>query len=398
MPEIKHEMDFQNLNYLNAFVNMLSGNFLPVTNKKTKIPNLLKIYIMITWLIQVMYVVACTLGLFNAPRERVLKDGTVNILVFFEVIVLTIYLHNHKEFLHELIGKLNGILAVNDEVLKQVTINTVKPLEKPLKIYTISSISSVMVWTSLAFVKVFQKNEFNYTDYQIPAVISKEPFPIGIFIGGVLLEIFGGGYTIIRKISLDLYTMHLILLMTAQYKYVRIKLATILQRGRDTTVNLDSDITYYVEEELRLLTRHYETVVELSVMLRKLLSPNIGILYVDYVFRFCFLSFMFVTTTTVNLEKYIITLYTINALAQFYVLCFCIQELFEASTSVADDVVHEKWYIYNIHIQHATAMIISVNKLECKLSSVRNINLNLSSFMSILNQAYSVSLLFLKTN
>ncbi|CAL7948704.1 unnamed protein product [Xylocopa violacea] len=391
-------MDFQNLNYLNDFVNMLSGSFLPVTNKKTKLPELLKMYVIIVWLIEVTYLIACILGLFNVPKERVLKDGTVNIVVSLEVIVLMIYLHNRKKLLREIIGKLNRILTIDDEVLKQVTINTVKPLQKPLKIYTITNVSSVIIWTSLSFVEVFRKNEFNYTDYQVPAVISKEPFPIGVFIGGVLLQIFGSAYTIIRKVSLDLYTMHLILLMTAQYKYVRIKLVTILRQERDTIMNLDSDITCYVEQELRLLTRHYETVVDLAVMLRKLLSPNIGILYVEYVFLFCFLSFMFVTTSTMYLEKYIITLYIIGALVQFYVLCLCIEELLEASTSVADDVMHERWYIHNIHLQHAMAMIISFNKLECKLSSVRKINLNLSSFMSVLNQAYSVSLLFLKAN
>ncbi|XP_017882721.2 uncharacterized protein LOC108626516, partial [Ceratina calcarata] len=121
----------------------------------------------------------------------------------------------------------------------------------------------------------------------------------------------------------------------------------------------------------------------LTTILKKLLSPNVGILYINYVFRFCFLGFMLVTVSTMNFQKYLIILYTVGALTQFYVLCFCMQELLEASRSIADDVIYETWYMYDMPLQHVTTMIVLGNKLECKLSSLRNIDLTLPSFMSV---------------
>ena len=166
---------------------------------------------------------------------------------------------------------MNYLLVVEDETLRDVTIGTVKPLEKPLRIYIIASVGSLMIWASLPLAKTFRKNEFYYTDYQVPAVISNEPFPIGVFIGGVVLQIFGSAYTLLRKISLDLYTMHLILLITAQYKYLRIKFATILEQktpkdfynGFIIWQNVCYEINdKMVKQEMKLLTRHFEIVVE----------------------------------------------------------------------------------------------------------------------------------------
>ncbi|XP_031367934.1 uncharacterized protein LOC102671670 isoform X1 [Apis dorsata] len=398
------KMNFQNLNRLNTFVNVVSGNILPITDIKKKLSIVLKIYSIFVWMIELAYLAACILGLFNVSRERALKDSTVNIVISLEVFILIVYLHNRKNLLRELIGKLNYLLLVEDETLGDVTIGTVKPLEKPLRIYIIASVGSLMIWASLPLTKMFRKNEFYYTDYQVPAVISNEPFPIGVFIGGVVLQIFGSAYTLLRKISLDLYTMHLILLITAQYKYLRIKFATILEQETSKDFyngiiwqNVSYEYDKMVKQEMKLLTRHFEIVVEMTVMLKKLLSPNIGILYINYVFRFCFLSFMLATSSAMYFEKCLLVSYTIGALIQFYILCYCIQHLFEASSSVGDDVIYEKWYSYDVRFQRVILMINLANELKCKISNFQNIDLTLPSFMSILNQAYSVCLLFLKS-
>ncbi|KAF3430700.1 hypothetical protein E2986_12642 [Frieseomelitta varia] len=406
-------MDFRNSNRLNIFVNVLSGNFLPMTSKKTKLPILFKIYSIIVWLIELVYFTACIFGLFCVPREKALKDGTVNLIVLLEIIVLSVYLHSRKNLLHELIGKLNHLIEDN-EMLRDITLSIAKPIVKSLTIYTIANTTAVVVWIALPLLEILRKNEFYYSDYGVPAVISNEPFSTGIFIGGVALQILGAAYTIIRKIGLDLYTMHFIILMTAQYKYLRIKIATIFKQEPETLCNnivkrnISSGNERTISHEMRLLTRHYETVVEMAVMLRKLLSPNIGILYVEYVFRFCFISFMLVTICyclfcclffqTVGFfpEKCLFIMYALSLLIQFYILCYSIQKLIEASETVTDDVIHEKWYFHDVSLQRAIVMMILTNKLECKLSSLQSIDLTLPSFMSVLNQAYSICLLFLK--
>ncbi|XP_017879852.1 uncharacterized protein LOC108632555, partial [Ceratina calcarata] len=250
-------MNFQGLNSLNIFMNKFSGNFLPVTNEKKELTVLLKIYLLIVWLTQLTYLATCIFGLFHVPSERVLKDSTINMIVSVEAIILIIYLSNRKSLLRALIGKLNYVLLVEDEVLQKAVISTTRPLEKPLRIYTIASISSVVIWTSLPFFEVFRKSEFYYTDYRVPAGLFEEPFTVGIFISGVFLQIFGSGYTITRKVSLDLYTMHLILLVTAQYKYLRIKFAAIFQQQSSKQQNSND----MIKRKLRLLTYHYGTII-----------------------------------------------------------------------------------------------------------------------------------------
>ncbi|CAD1468812.1 unnamed protein product, partial [Heterotrigona itama] len=380
-------MDFRGLNRLNIFVNILSGNFLPMTSKETKLTVLFKIYSIVVWLIELVYLAACILGLFCVPKEKALRDSTINLIVLFETIVLSVYLHNRKTLLRELIGKLNNLIEGN-EMLQDMTVRTVKPIVRPLTIYTIANTTAVTVWIALPLLEIFRKDQFYYSDYGVPAAISNEPFSTGIFIGGVVLQILGAACTIIRKIGLDLYTMHFIILMTAQYKYLRIKIATIFQQEPGTLHidivkrNISPGDKGTVKHEMRLLTRHYETVVEMAVMLRKLLSPNIGFLYIEYVFRFCFMSFMLVTSIGFFPEKCLVTMYTLGALMQFYILCYSIQELIEASETVTDDVIHEKWYFHDVSLQRAIIMMILTNKLECKLCSLQSIDLTLPSFMS----------------
>ncbi|KAK1125362.1 hypothetical protein K0M31_005732 [Melipona bicolor] len=216
---------------------------------------------------KLVYLAAHILGLFCVPREKALKDGTVNAVVSLETITLIIYLHCHKKLLRGLIEKLNHLIEDN-ETLQDVTVNIVKPIEKPLIIYTIANTTAVIVWIALPFLEIFRKNEFYYSDYRMPNVLSKEPFSVNIFIAGIILQMFGGVYTIVRKISLDLYTMHFIFLMTAQYKYLRIKFTTIFQKETEALGSSYNNIIKWSEnemtigEEMRLLTRHYETVVE----------------------------------------------------------------------------------------------------------------------------------------
>ena len=260
-------MDFRNLSRLNIFVNILSGNFLPMTSKKRKLPILSKIYLVLIWSIKLIYVTAFTFGFFYVSGEKILRDGTVNAVVLLEITVLTIYLHCRKKLLRELIEKLNHLIEGN-ETLQDIIVNVVKPMEKPLAIYTIGNITAVVVWAALPFLEILRKNEFYHSDYRMPNVISKEPFSVNIFIAGIILQMIGAVHTIVRKIALDLYTMHFIFLMTAQYKYLRIKFAMIFEKETEALESSCNNVVKWsenertIKQEMRLLTRHYEAVVE----------------------------------------------------------------------------------------------------------------------------------------
>ncbi|XP_029035125.2 uncharacterized protein LOC114872255 isoform X4 [Osmia bicornis bicornis] len=393
-------MNFLTLSRLNAFMNIISGNMLPVTSKKTNLPINLKIYWVIVWMIQLSYLTACILGIHYVPTENSLKDSTVAMAVTVEAITLSVYMNSRKNLLRQLIEQLNETLKEGDEMLRTITMETVNPLQKVLKMYTIGSIGSVNIWILLQFVKMTRK-EFYYVDYRVPAVFSAEPFSINVFLAGGMLVCMGSTYAIAKKVSLDLYMIHLVRLMTAQYKYLRIRFAMIL---RHNLKNVEEDVwqsvpwkeEQNVKQEMRMLTCHYESIIKMATILKKVLAPNIGVLYINNVFRFSFLSIMFVMASATEMEKYLIMSYSIGALIQLYMLCFSIQELFEASIAVADDAFYEKWCVYDTSLLRATAIMTFGSKLECKLSSVRSIDLTLPSFMSILNQAYSMCLLFLK--
>ncbi|KAF3430698.1 hypothetical protein E2986_12641 [Frieseomelitta varia] len=260
-------MDFRNLSRLNILMNILSGNFLPMTSRKRKLSILSKIYLIFIWPIKLIYITAFIFGAFNVSGEKVLRDGTVNVVVLLEITVLTIYLHCRKKLLRRLIEKLNYLIEGNESI-QDIIVNIVKPIEKPLTIYTIGNITAVVIWATLPFLEILRKNEFYYSDYRMPNVISKEPFSVNIFIAGIILQIIGAIHTIVRKISLDLYTIHFIFLMTAQYKYLRIKFATVFEKETEASESSCNNIVKWseneriIKQEMRLLTRHYETVVE----------------------------------------------------------------------------------------------------------------------------------------
>lgn len=268
-PEAK--MDFQNSNRFNVLTNMLSTNMLPLTHEKTSMSIFLKVYMIMVWTIELIYLAVCIRGFWYVPKERALQDSTVNIVVSIESILMIIYLSNRKNMLRRLIGKVNNILTTDNETFKNTITQTLKLLEKPLKIYTIVSISTVIIWIMLPCIQIFKKDEFYYVDYRIPAVLAKEPFSVSIFIVGMILETFGSAYVIFRKVSLDIYTIHLILLMTAQYRYLRIKFQTIFRtelvtlegaNKNDTWENICRRNKKTIKQELRLLTRHHALVVE----------------------------------------------------------------------------------------------------------------------------------------
>ncbi|XP_029035124.2 uncharacterized protein LOC114872255 isoform X3 [Osmia bicornis bicornis] len=331
-------MNFLTLSRLNAFMNIISGNMLPVTSKKTNLPINLKIYWVIVWMIQLSYLTACILGIHYVPTENSLKDSTVAMAVTVEAITLSVYMNSRKNLLRQLIEQLNETLKEGDEMLRTITMETVNPLQK-------------------GACCIFCRAIFDQR------VLSRWN--------------------------------------VAQYKYLRIRFAMIL---RHNLKNVEEDVwqsvpwkeEQNVKQEMRMLTCHYESIIKMATILKKVLAPNIGVLYINNVFRFSFLSIMFVMASATEMEKYLIMSYSIGALIQLYMLCFSIQELFEASIAVADDAFYEKWCVYDTSLLRATAIMTFGSKLECKLSSVRSIDLTLPSFMSILNQAYSMCLLFLK--
>ncbi|XP_018312322.1 odorant receptor 67c [Mycetomoellerius zeteki] len=184
---------------------------------------------------------------------------------------------------------------------------------------------------------------------------------------------------------MDMYMMHLVLMLTAQYRYTAIKLAILF---RDLQIYNESRIEHYsknrwTERELRKLCLHQNIVLNMSFILKKLLSVNFSLLYINNVLRFCFIGIILSTVPLMNIAEGIsVTIFGIGTLTQFFVLCSSVQTLSDASTKITDKAFDEGWYQLGPSMKRIFILLIMSNNLECKIAAIGKFNLSLPSFMT----------------
>ncbi|XP_071553142.1 uncharacterized protein [Temnothorax nylanderi] len=396
-------MDFQNVNPLNVRLNRFSGNLLPMTSDDSLFPVAWRIYSAVIWLIEAIQTSAVIPGILFVPKDKALQDATVGIVVTIEVFFLLWQMHVHRDLVIQLIQKLNEILRVEDKTMEIIVRSTLKPVEIPLKFYCIAGTGSIIVWCCISFAVIFKKKYFLYEDYRLPIVLSKQPFPLEIFLLGNCIASIASVYMFIKKVALDVYMINLVLLVTAQYRYIAVELATIFRENIPQNQRNESKEEYPTTDSLMILKmkalcRHHTVVVQTTLMLKKLLSLNMSLMYLTNVFIFCFLDIMLISTilSMAPVEGIMIAMYICGGLVQLYILCSCVNQLLDASVEVTDKAFHEKWYQFGPSLKHMFRMMIITNNLGCKLSISERFNLSLPSFMTILNQSYSFALLFLR--
>ncbi|XP_077262215.1 uncharacterized protein LOC143897419 isoform X2 [Temnothorax americanus] len=405
-----NDMDFQNVNPLNVRLNLVSGNLLPMTADNSSFPIFWKIYSVLVWLLEIVQTCVLVPGCIFVPKEKALKDGLIGIVVTMEVISTIIRIHACRGLVQQLIQKLNDILSVEDEMMRSIVTTTIKSMEIPLKFYWSAGVTSIVLWSSSPFVVAFQKKFFFYVDYRMPVVYSKEPFTTGIFVFGSIIVLMSSAYIFTKKVGVESYVINVMLLITAQYKYTALKLSMIFQDGllqsddyskfniKKCYLNAEEKINYYVEGKIKALCRHHNAIIHIMVMLRKLMSLNISLIYVINVFRFCCIAIMMISMPSVTLwEGLSVIPYAVGGVVELYILCYCMQQLLDASAEITDNAFHEGWYQYGKSIKRTFMFMIMSNNLDIKLSTFGKYNLSLSSFMAILNQSYSIALLLLRT-
>ncbi|XP_072760424.1 uncharacterized protein [Anoplolepis gracilipes] len=398
-------MDIQKVNSLNVQLNMISGNLLPMT-AKTSFPILWKMYSFLVWLLALFQTVIIIPGCMFVPREKALKDGLVAIVVTIEVIFLVVQIHARKGLMQQLIQKLNNLLCMDNEMMKNAIVTTLEPIKIPLRFYWMAGIASIIIWSGLPIMLIFRRDTFFYVDFRMPIAYTKEPFSTGIFVIGCFVLMISSTYIFTKKVSVDSYMINLILLTTAQYKYIALKLSMIFHDKISHINNNNSDqkenyskANYSVEEEMKSLCRHHNAVVRITLMLRKLLSLNFSLIYIISVLRFCGIAIMLCSIpSTTLLEGSLIAMYASGGIVQLYIICSCVQQLLDASIEITDEAFHKKWYQFGTSIKRTFMFMIMANNLDLKLSMFEKYNLSLPSFMVILNQSYSIALLLIKTN
>ncbi|XP_011688842.1 PREDICTED: uncharacterized protein LOC105450607 [Wasmannia auropunctata] len=397
-------MDFQNVNPLNVRLNRFSGNLLPMTSDDALFPVAWRIYSAVIWLIEAIQTSAVIPGILFVPRDKALQDATVGLVITIEVFFLLRQMHARRDLVTQLIQKLNEILRVEDKTMEMVVRSTLKPVEIPLKFYCVAGTGSIIVWCCMSFAVIFKKEYFLYQDYRLPIVLSKQPFPMEIFLLGNCVATVASVYMFIKKVALDVYMINFVLLVTAQYRYIAVKLPTVFRENAPQNQRSKSKGEKYSAVDssavlkMKALCRHHNAVVQMTLILKKLLSLNMSLMYLTNVFIFCFLDVMLISAvlSTALIEGVMIVMYICGGLVQLYILCLCVNQLLDASVEMTDKAFHEKWYQFEPTLKHMFRMMIRTNNLECKLSISERFNLSLPSFMTILNQSYSFALLFLR--
>lgn len=174
---------------------------------------------------------------------------------------LIIRIHASKNLIRQLIEKLNNILYVADEIMKNVVTTTLKPVETPLNFY-VSCAMAVIAWTCMPFSLIFKKNLFLYEDYRIPAAFSRQPFSLSIFLLGSFFLMISATYMFIKKVGVDVYMIHMVLMTTAQYRYIMIKSAIIFKgENEHSERKYSAEVEQRKEKEIKALCRHHNTVI-----------------------------------------------------------------------------------------------------------------------------------------
>ncbi|XP_025262298.1 uncharacterized protein LOC112637252 [Camponotus floridanus] len=394
-------VNFQNVNFLNNGANIISGNLLPMTDDNS-FSIFCRIYRAFVWSIEVIHAISLIIGMTVVPKEKALKDGIISIVVIMEASFLLAGIYTRQKLTIQVVRKMNEILRNADMIMVDLVKTALKPIILPFIIYGVASVISVTIWTIHPIILIFEKRDtFYFEDYNLPAFFSPEPFSVYILILSTVIMTTGAVYLFLRKYSLDVYMMHLVLMLTAQYRYIAIKLTLLFQKPQDDNKNFQKKChpmtDQWAEKELRALCQHQNNVLFISIMLRKLLSVNFSLLYLNSVFRFCFLGILMTTIPSLTfMEGISILSFAAGSIMQFFLLCSSVQTLSDASTEVTDKAFNEGWYQLKSSIQRTFILLILANNLECKIAAIDKFNLSLPSFMAIMNQSYSIALLFLK--
>lgn len=255
-------INFQNVNNLNNRVNMLSGNLLMVASGDSRFPILWRIYSAVVWLIQLIYTIALLAGIIVTPKEKALKDGTVAVVVIIESCFLFTRIYVQKTILAPLIEKMNDILQTADEIMENIVKTTLKPIIMPFVIYGAVGVTTITIWTITPVLLVFEKTTFFYVDYNLPCAFSAEPFSIGVLISTTIFMTIASIYSFLKKYSIDIYMMHLVLMLTAQYRYIAIKLSLLFRDSQDNCDESQKRHHFITEKKLKALCRHQNTVLQ----------------------------------------------------------------------------------------------------------------------------------------
>lgn len=256
------------MNRLNNRVNLFSGNLLPIAADNWRFPVGWRVHSAFIWLIELIHTVALIAGFILSPKEKALTDGTVASIVTVEASFMLTGLYIRRELMQRIIQNINDMLCNTDEIMQNIVESVLRPLMKLFMVYGVIAVLSIIAWTAQPVIATLTSNQsiFFYVDYNLPAAFSTEPFSIDVLIWSTVFMTIGSVYLFLKKFGVDIYMMHLVLLLTIQYRYTAEKLKILFQNlpdDRDESrkeYRFESERT--VENELKALCHRHNTVLQ----------------------------------------------------------------------------------------------------------------------------------------
>ncbi|XP_043269120.1 uncharacterized protein [Venturia canescens] len=354
---------FRSANRLNIFVNFFSANFFPLSEEKMNFTLFTGLWVIFVWGIKVTTISTVMSGsLYFANltvRERIKKSGA-GVSVCIELIIPIIYLNLRRDDLRRLIKKYNSVLVDSDH-LRKFVFDTIEPYEKGLKFYIVSCVIAVSAWAATPILTISDNHQFAYSDFSAPAYFPWAPFSANIFLVAVISQVIGSTFITFGKISIDVYINHFIAVLSAEYKYVR-KLITDALSREDAQEDESSVI-----RSLRKCIEHHCAVIE---------------------YKFFVCSF-----GSANIEKVSYFVYAIGCILQIFLLCSCVQELLDVSTSVTEDAFHENWHARSSEGKKTFCIMEISSQMGCRLSAYRIVDLVVPT-MAVVNENTLIILCF----
>ncbi|XP_014471382.1 PREDICTED: uncharacterized protein LOC106742699 [Dinoponera quadriceps] len=203
-------MDFRNINMMNFWMNLISGNLLPMTSDNSSFPLFWKLHGVLAWSFVMVYACGLISGCVFMPGEKALTDGMISMVIIIEVSVMIMRIHTQKTLVQELIQKLNDNLCIQDEMMQDVLTTTLKSMKAPLQFYWVVGAIGICMWCCVPLPLALQKNTFYYVDLKSPVVYYKEPYSTVVFLLINIVVLFNNMYLFFKKVAVDVYMTHLI--------------------------------------------------------------------------------------------------------------------------------------------------------------------------------------------
>jgi len=235
-------MDFQNANLLNVKLNKLSGNLLPMTDHGWSFTLFWKLYGGFVTVTQLLKIIVLICGCAHVSRNKLIQNGMIFLATSGEMIF---------------------ILHIADENLKNIVTKTLRSVQLPLIFYTITGMISAIVWSSSPLINSEEKSVYWNEDYVMPSFFPNEPHSRRTFIVYNLFLTFTSMYGFLKKVAVDVYMIYLVLLMTAQYRYIRLNIAMMFRKEQEHAERKSSSkINRMHEREMMELCHHHSAIIE----------------------------------------------------------------------------------------------------------------------------------------